>query len=163
MLLSVVSPAHNEEKNLPILYERLKQMLDGQDGVEWEWVVVDDHSSDSTFQVLSALAVADPRVRAVRFSRNFGSHKAILCGLHEARGDGAVVMSSDLQDPPGVILSLMQEWRRSGSQIVWAEREQRGDTGSNLLFARLYYWLMRRVVGLPNLPPNGAQWRRLPA
>lgn len=155
MLLSVVSPAHNEERNLPLLHQRLKETLDGQ-GIDWEWVVVDDHSSDSTFQVLNALAEADPRVRSVRFSRNFGSHKAILCGLQESRGDCAVVMSSDLQDPPQVILSLIDEWRRAGSQIVWAEREARTDSGSNLLFARLYFWMMRRLVGLNDLPPNGA-------
>ncbi|BAE48914.1 glycosyltransferase family 2 protein [Paramagnetospirillum magneticum] len=155
MLLSVVSPAHNEEQNLPVLHQRLKETLD-QAGIQWEWVVVDDHSSDSTFQILTGLADVDSRVRAIRFSRNFGSHKAILCGLQEARGDCAVVMSSDLQDPPEVILSLLEEWRRVGSQVVWAEREARGDTGANLWFAKLYYWLMRRVVDLPNLPPNGA-------
>lgn len=157
MLLSVVSPAHREEKNLPILFERLKATLDSIPDLEWEWVVVDDHSPDGTFTVLQALAESDPRVRAVRFSRNFGSHKAILCGLAEARGDCAVVICSDLQDPPEVIPQLMAVWRRDGAQIVWGQRGERiGDSGSTLAFANIYYWLMRNVVGLSNMPQTGA-------
>jgi dolichol-phosphate mannosyltransferase len=157
MLLSVVSPAHREEKNLPVLYERLKATLDPIPGLEWEWVVVDDHSPDATFEVLQHLAAADARVRAVRFSRNFGSHKAILCGLGEARGDCAVVICSDLQDPPEVIPQLMEVWRRDDAQIVWGQRGQRaGDSGSTLAFANIYYWLMRTVVGLDKMPPTGA-------
>lgn len=157
MLLSVVSPAHREEKNLPVLYERLKATLDPIAGLDWEWVVVDDHSPDGTFAVLEHLAAADARVRAVRFSRNFGSHKAILCGLAEAQGDCAVVICSDLQDPPEVIPQLLDVWQRDGAQIVWGQRGQRlGEAPSSLAFANLYYWLMRKVVGLDNMPPTGA-------
>lgn len=157
MLLSVVSPAHREEKNLPILYERLKQTLDAVPGLEWEWIVVDDHSPDGTFTVLEGLSEADHRVRAVRFSRNFGSHKAILCGIHEARGDVTAVLCSDLQDPPEVLPQLLEVWRRDKAQVVWAARaERQGDAISTIAFANFYYWIMRRVVGLTNMPPTGA-------
>ena len=157
MLLSVVSPAHREEQNLPILYERLRAVLDAIPGLDWEWVVVDDHSPDGTFAVLQRLSAADSRVRAVRFSRNFGSHKAILCGLHEARGDAAVVLCSDLQDPPEVIPRLLEVWRRDGAQVVWAQRaERQGDSARTVAFAQMYYWLMRRVVGLTDMPPTGS-------
>jgi dolichol-phosphate mannosyltransferase len=157
MLLSVVSPAYREAQNLPILYERLKAALDGVAGLRWEWIVVDDHSPDDTFATLTRLSQADPRVRALRFSRNFGSHKAILCGLHEAAGDAAVVLCSDLQDPPEVLPRLVEVWRRDGAQVVWAQRaERQGDTASTVAFANLYYWMMRRVVGLDNMPPTGS-------
>lgn len=157
MLLSVVSPAHREEKNLPVLYQRLKAVLDDLPDLDWEWIVVDDHSPDGTFDVLQQLATADPRVRAVRFSRNFGSHKAILCGMHEAKGDCAVVLCSDLQDPPEVIPLLLDVWSRDRAQIVWGMRGKReGDSGSALAFANIYYWLMRKVVGLNNMPATGA-------
>jgi glycosyltransferase involved in cell wall biosynthesis len=157
MLLSVVSPAHREEKNLPVLYGRLKAALDAVPGLDWEWIVVDDHSPDGTFEVLQGLAQADPRVRAVRFSRNFGSHKAILCGLHEARGDAAAVLCSDLQDPPEVLPELVEVWRRDKAQVVWAARaERQGDSAGTVAFANIYYWIMRRVVGLTNMPPTGA-------
>lgn len=156
MKLSIVSPAHNEEHNLPIMYQRLAAELDAQSGLEWEWVVVDDHSTDATFSVLEGLSAQNPRVRALRFSRNFGSHKAILCGLGEARGDCSVVLASDLQDPPDLIPRLVEQWR-AGHHVVWAERASRRDAqGSNMAFIHLYYWLMRKVVGLTNMPPAGA-------
>jgi dolichol-phosphate mannosyltransferase len=155
MLISIVSPAHNEEKNLPLMHQHLTEALGGLD---WEWVVVDDHSTDGTFAVLTALSAKDTRIRAVRFSRNFGSHKAILCGLHESSGDCVAVIASDLQTPPSLIPQLVEQWR-SGHHVVWAERAARSDTsgsGSGLAFIQLYYWLMRRVIGLTNMPPQGA-------
>jgi dolichol-phosphate mannosyltransferase len=155
--VSIITPAHREQDNLPILHERLVGVLDGL-GVTWEWIIIDDHSPDATFTVIEALARRDPHVRGLRFSRNFGSHIAIACGLDEARGACAIVMAADLQDPPETIPGLMQQWR-DGSQIVWAVRAAReGEAASTLSFAKLYYWMMRRVVGLSNMPATGADF-----
>ena len=98
--LSIVTPAYAEAENLPLLYQRLCQVLDvdGQP-VTWEWVVVDDHSPDDTFAVVGKLASQDARVRGYRLARNAGSHMAITCGLHQARGQAAVIMAADLQAP----------------------------------------------------------------
>ena len=90
-MISVVTPACNEQDNLPVLHERLCHVLDGMQA-DWEWIVVDDHSSDATYEVLSRLAAGDTRLRVARFSRNFGSHTAIACGLGRARGACAVVL-----------------------------------------------------------------------
>src|ERR1700690_599144 len=109
-VLSIVTPAHNEEENLPLLYERISSALDGA-GVSWEWIVVDDQSSDGTFGVLEHLSQKDARVRGYRFARNFGSHTAIACGLHHARGSAATVMAADLQDPPEDLPRLLEKWR----------------------------------------------------
>jgi dolichol-phosphate mannosyltransferase len=156
-LLTVVTPAYNEAKNLPLLYERLVAVLDPL-GLEWEWVVVDDHSSDETFGVLSELARADPRVRAVRLARNSGSHTAIAFGLHSARGSSAVLMAADLQDPPEVLPQLLAKWRE-GFQVVWAVRNRReGEKATTVGFSRLYYFLMRRVVGMREMPATGADF-----
>ena len=152
--LTVVTAAYNEADNLPVLYQRLVDVLG--EAANWEWVVVDDHSSDATFAVLAALGQRDARVRGVRLARNFGSHTAIICGLEHAQGDAAVVLAADLQDPPEVIPALIAEWRQ-GAQVVWAVRRQRpGDPVSTVGFARLYYWIMRRIVGMPELPAEGA-------
>ena len=156
-LLTVVTPAYNEADNLPVLYERLRETLLQQD-LEWEWVVVDDHSTDDTFNVLEQLAQRDARVRAVRLARNFGSHTAIACGLHHAHGDCAAVMAADLQDPPEVILQLLSEWH-AGGQVIWAVRGKReGESGSKVSLSRLYYFLMRHVVGIREIPSNGADF-----
>lgn len=140
----MVTPAYNEAANLPLLHKRLSAAL-GDIGEQWEWIVVDDHSADETFNVLKGLAAADTRVKALRFARNFGSHMAIFCGIQEARGDAVVVLAADLQDPPELIASLVHKWRQ-GAQIVWAVRGRReGESEATLGFSRLYYWLMRRI------------------
>ena len=156
-MISVVTPAHNESANLPVLYERMAKVFDDL-GVAWEWIVVDDHSSDGTFEVLCRLAAEDSRVRGLRLSRNSGSHLALTCGLNASRGLGAVVLAADLQDPPETIPELCEKWN-AGAQIVWAVRAAReGEKASTLLFARFYYWIMRRIVGLDEMPATGADF-----
>ena len=156
-LLTIVTPAYNEAENLPVLYQRLRRVLDSID-VDWEWIVVDDHSTDGTFEVLTRLAGQDGRLRGFRFSRNFGSHTAITCGFNHARGDCAIVMAADLQDPPEEIPHLLAEWQR-GTQVVWAVRARREGEGTTYLgFARLYYALMRRTGALRDLPAAGADF-----
>jgi len=156
-LLTIVTPAYNEAENLPVLYQRLRQVLDSND-TNWEWIVVDDHSTDRTFEVLTNLAEQDGRLRGFRFSRNFGSHTAITCGLHHARGDCAIVLAADLQDPPEEISRLLAEWQH-GAQVVWAVRARREGEGATYLgFAHLYYALMRRTGALRDLPAEGADF-----
>lgn len=157
VLLTVVTPAYNEEANLPVLHQRLAAALAAPD-LDWEWIVIDDHSSDGTFEVLSDLGRRDPRVRAMRFSRNFGSHAGVTCGLRNARGDCAVVLAADLQDPPEVIPQLLNEWR-VGAQVVWAVRGQReGEAATTIRLAGLFYWIMRNVLGMRELAATGADF-----
>ena len=155
--ISIITPAFNEEKSLSIFYEKLFEVLTSLD-VKNEWIVVDDHSNDSTYQVLKNIARSDNRVRGVRLTRNYGSHRAITAGLHLATGDCAIVMATDLQDPPEIIPKLIEKWKRD-IQIVWAVRSSReGETNVTKGLSRLYYWLMKRVVGIENLPSTGADF-----
>ena len=143
--------------NLPHLYDRIKAVLDGLP-FDWEWVVVDDHSADTTFEVIDRLAAADSRVRGIRLARNSGAHIALTCALHAARGECAIALASDLQDPPETIPLLLEEWH-SGNKVVWAARSQRlGESVQTLWTAKTYYWLMRHVVGLNEIAPMGADF-----
>jgi dolichol-phosphate mannosyltransferase len=156
-LLSVVTPAFNEAKNLPIFYERLCEAMQGVE-MNWEWLVIDDHSRDQSFAIVADLARRDPRVRGVRFARNFGAHVALTCGLHHARGDCVTALAADLQDPPETIPELLAQWRQ-GIQIVWAARIRReGESAATIGFSRLYYWLMRNMVGVKEMPASGADF-----
>jgi dolichol-phosphate mannosyltransferase len=156
-LLSIVTPAYNEADNLPLLYERFSQVLNVPE-LTWEWLIVDDHSKDETFAVITELTKQDSRIRGIRFARNFGSHLAFTCGLHYAKGDCAAIIAADLQDPPEILLKLLAQWQQ-GAQVVWAIRQQRqGETVSTVGFARLYYFLMRHVVGLKEMPATGADF-----
>jgi glycosyltransferase involved in cell wall biosynthesis len=156
VLLSILTPAFNEATNLEALYARVVATA-AQLGIEWEWLIVDDHSRDDTFGVIQRLAAADPRVRGVRLARNSGSHVAITCGLHLVRGDAAVMMAADLQDPPETLGMMVEGWK-AGTHVVWAVRRQRPGGASHAGFAAIYYWVMRNVVGMKDMPANGADF-----
>ncbi len=155
--MSIITPAYREADNLPVLYQRLCRTLDAA-GVAWEWLIVDDCSPDATFAVLENLAGQDARIRGFRLSRNSGSHRAILCGLHQALGDWMVVMASDLQDPPEFLPILLAK-RSDASDIVWAVRRHRiGESLGDRFFSKLYYFVMRCVMGLKVMPSTGADY-----
>jgi dolichol-phosphate mannosyltransferase len=156
VLLSILTPAFNEATNLEALYARVEAAT-AQLGVEWEWLIVDDHSRDDTFGLIQRLALTDPRVRGVRLARNSGSHVAITCGLHLVRGDATVMMAADLQDPPETLAAMLERWK-AGAHVVWAVRRQRPGDASHAGFAAVYYWLLRRVAGLKEMPANGADF-----
>ena len=155
--ISIVAPAYREAENLPILYDRIVAVMDGLQR-SWEWIIVDDHSPDGTFEAIGDLARRDPRVRGVRLARNYSSHTAITCGLHEARGACAVVLAADLQDPPELIPQLLEPWTR-GAQVVWAVRGKRlGEKLRTVFFARLFYIFVRNFVGMKEMPATGADF-----
>jgi polyisoprenyl-phosphate glycosyltransferase len=155
--LSVVVAAFNEEGNLPILFDRLRALDWKALGLEPEFLFVDDHSRDRTPEILAAFAAGNPRVKVLRFSRNFGSHKAFTAGLEHCTGDGAVILAADLQDPPETIPQLVEKWRK-GARVVWAERDEReGESFATKLLSRLYYGLMRRFAEVQP-PKKGADF-----
>lgn len=155
--LSLVVAAYEEEMNLPKLHERITAIDWPSLGVEIEIIIVDDHSRDRTPAVIRDIAERDPRVKWLRFSRNFGSHKAFGAGLDHASGDAAVILAADLQDPPETVPALLEKWR-AGAKVVWAVRAAReGEKRSTQLFARVYYQLMRRFA-IAEMPETGADF-----
>jgi dolichol-phosphate mannosyltransferase len=153
--LSVISPAFREAANLRALHARLSAVLDGA-GLDWEWIVVDDHSPDDTFAVIEAIAAGDSRVRGLRLSRNGGSHMAIAVGLAHSGGRAAVVIAADLQDPPEVIPALLAPWQ-AGAQVVWAERRASpGATRFDRFTSQIFHAAMRRLAGFESMPPLGS-------
>ena len=104
-LLSIVTPAFNESRNLPLLYERLQKSL-SKLKLAWEWIVVDDHSGDGTYRVMESIARKDKRVRVLRFAENRGSHLALACSLREAKGVCANLTQSVKAQERAIILPL---------------------------------------------------------
>jgi dolichol-phosphate mannosyltransferase len=123
----------------------------------WEWIIVDDHSRDATFAVIQQLASKNPLIRGFRLARNSGSHVAITCGLQYATGDAAALVVSDLQDPPELLPQMMARWR-GGAQVVWAVRRTQPGKRHHTWFAAVYYWIMRRLVGMTDMPSAGADF-----
>lgn len=156
-LISIITPAYNEAQNLPLVFERLSRVFEKL-VFEWEWIIVDDHSSDNTFETIRQIVSQDNRVRGIRLSRNFGSHIAIICGLQNAQGDCVTIMAADLQDPPEILPELFAKWQE-GAQVIWAVRARREfEKASTRGFSRLYHLIMSNIVGIKEMPATGADF-----
>jgi glycosyltransferase involved in cell wall biosynthesis len=143
--LSVVIPAHNESAHLDGSIRTILREVDAIDP-SCEVVVVDDGSTDQTWDVLRRLSQADSRVRAIRLSRRFGKEAAISAGLMQVRGMAVVVMDSDLQHPPALIRQMYAAWRDEGYDVVEAVTSNRDSrTWSADRGGRLFYALFRRM------------------
>jgi polyisoprenyl-phosphate glycosyltransferase len=155
-MLSVVVPVFNEEDTLRELHGRLVAALPPVEA--WEVLLVDDGSSDGSWQLMLDLAAVDPRLRLVRLSRNFGHQAAITAGLEASRGEAVVVIDADLQDPPELIPELVSRWR-DGYDVVYAVRSERaGEHPLRLMSIAFFYKLLRRVSG-NDIPANVGDFR----
>ena len=144
MLLSVVVPCMNEQEVLRETHQRLVTVLQ-QAPLNFEIVYIDDGSVDSTPTVLRDLQLQDPRVRVVRFSRNFGHQVAITAGVEHAAGDAVVIIDADLQDPPEVILEFLAKWL-DGYDVAYGVRTDRdGETLFKRWTAKFFYRFIGRL------------------
>lgn len=156
-LISLVLPVYNEEEVLPLLLPRITGLLERLP-CEAEVIFVNDGSSDRSAQLLAVAAEANPRLKVVDFSRNFGHQMAISAGVDFAGGDVVIVMDSDLQDPPELVLEMIGKYAE-GYDVVYAQRTQRhGETWFKRLTAAGFYWLMRTMIH-KDLPQNTGDFR----
>ena len=156
-LLSVVAPVYNEEGTIEEFYSRARAALEG---LNFELVLVDDGSTDSSAKILERLAESDPRVRLVFLSRNFGHQTALTAGLDHARGDAVVMLDADLQDPPELIPRMLDHWRQ-GCDVVYAVRERReGESRFKLSTAKWFYKLFDKLAQV-ELEHNSGDYRLL--
>jgi len=144
---SLVVPIFNEEETLSELFRRLTLLLDALDGSA-EVVLVDDGSSDRSYELMVAARETDPRFKVLRLSRNFGHQIAITAGMDVAAGNAVIVMDADLQDPPEVVLEMAARWRE-GFDVIYGVREERaGDTRFKKATASAFYRFLRRVSNI---------------
>lgn len=154
---TVIAPIYNELENLPLLYTRVKEVMD-QTGEAWELILVDDGSTDGSTDIIRDLAAQDERVRPVIFARNFGHQIAVTAGMDYSRGQAVTIIDADLQDPPEVILDLIEKWRE-GYQIVYAVRSEReGESWFKLTTASLFYKLIFKITDV-KIPLNTGDFR----
>jgi dolichol-phosphate mannosyltransferase len=151
-----VIPVYFEQEVLPEFYRRLAVVMDGlQDRVECEAVFVDDGSKDRSPEILAGFAAADPRVRVVYFSRNFGHQLAITAGLDHARGDAVVTIDSDLQDPPEVVSQFVDAWLGGAKVVLGVRRTRAGESAFKLATAKVFYRLLSRLSDVPLTADSG--------
>lgn len=154
---SVVVPVFNEEEVLQETYRRLTQVMEGL-ASPYEIVFVDDGSTDRSPEILDRLALEDPRVRVIHFSRNFGHQAAITAGMDYARGEAVIVIDADLQDPPEVIPEMVAKWQE-GYEVVYGKRAKReGETYFKRVTAALFYRFLRAMTEI-DIPLDTGDFR----
>jgi dolichol-phosphate mannosyltransferase len=157
-VLSIVAPIFNERDSVEELWRRLTLAL-GPLG-EYEIVLVDDGSTDGSWEALRGIAAQDEHLRLVRLSRNFGHQVALTAGLDTARGDAVVLIDADLQDPPELIPELVARWQE-GFDVVYAVRDRRdGESRVRLLAISVFYRLFRRLAAT-DIPADTGDFRLL--
>ncbi len=157
-LISLVVPVLNEADNLPLFYAAVRAVIDPlAPEFDFEFVFTDNHSTDATPQLLRELAGQDPRVRAYRFSRNFGYQRSILTAYLQCAGDAAIQLDCDLQDPPALIPVFLRKWQE-GSEVVYGIRESRLESRRWTQARKVFYWLVD-VLSEDPIPRDAGDFR----
>ncbi|MGG0217407.1 glycosyltransferase family 2 protein [Bacillus mycoides] len=156
-LISVVVPMYFEEEVAQECYNRLNSVM-LQNNINYEFVFVNDGSTDRTMEILSEIAANDYRTKIVNFARNFGHQVAVTAGIAAAKGDAIVIIDADLQDPPEVIPELIAKWEE-GYEVVYAKRKQRkGETWFKLLTAKYFYKFLNYMSDI-DIPKDTGDFR----
>ena len=145
MLLSVITPCYNEELVVEETYRRLTEVM-ARTGMDYELVFVNDGSRDKTYPLLMQLAEQDKAVKVIHFSRNFGHQCAVTAGINHCNGDLAVIIDADLQDPPEVILDMLEIQRNEQADVVYGVRKKRdGESWFKLFTAKCFYRVLNKL------------------
>lgn len=146
--MSIIVPCHNEESTIELFYSAMLQLTEELSNVSFEYIFIDDGSTDKTYPIIEDLHKKNPSVKCISFSRNFGKEAAIFAGLHATKGDCCVVMDADLQHPPASIPEMYHLWEE-GYDIVEGIKSTRGkESAIHGCFAKLFYSLMSKLMGI---------------
>ncbi|GAC1330652.1 MAG: glycosyltransferase family 2 protein [Beijerinckiaceae bacterium] len=157
--ISVIVPVLDEAENIRPLLQRLVPVLDGLTS-GFQIIFVDDGSSDGTLDLLRAIHMADPRIEAISFSRNFGKEIAIAAGLDHAAGKAAIIMDADLQHPPETVAEFIKQWRAGYKNVYGQRRDRYADSPLRRALTQRFYHLFD-MFGETNLPQGAGDFRLL--
>lgn len=147
MLISILIPFYNEEQQLPITLRTLVPIL-RKLPVQYELILIDDGSSDGTWDLMTAASQENPQITGLRFSRNFGKEAAICAGLAQASGDAVILMDGDLQHPPEMIPDMVRDWMTGDYDVIEGIKSTRGkESLLSRLNAKVFYGLFLRFSG----------------
>ncbi|HEY1035337.1 MAG TPA: glycosyltransferase family 2 protein [Pseudoxanthomonas sp.] len=159
-LLTVVVAAYNEAQAIPLLQPRIAATLDALPGIEGRVLYVDDGSHDGTWAVLQALVAADPRVSALRLSRNFGKEAALTAGLDRVQAGAALILDADGQDPPELIGEFVRQWQAGYDNVHGTRIERDGESWIKRGTAHAFYRVIGRLSKTP-IPADTGDFRLL--
>jgi len=146
-LLSIVTPCFNEEGNVEELHRQIAEVLEKFPQYDWEHIYIDNASRDGTQQILRRIAAADPRVKAIFNTRNFGQVRSPWHAMLQAHGDAAITMASDLQDPPSLIPQFIEKWE-AGYKIALGQKTSSEESPIFYAIRSAYYRLVRKLADI---------------
>ena len=144
--ISVIIPAYNEEESLPILQQRMEQLMNSMENYEFEILFINDGSKDNTINIIKEMREEDNRINYVDFSRNFGKEIAMIAGLDYATGDCVIFMDADLQDPPELIPELVKYWEQGYDDVYAKRRSRKGETWLKKFTSKMYYKILQKTT-----------------
>jgi len=158
-LISIIAPVFNEQEVLPSFYQTLCTTLDVLP-FRFEIIFIDDGSQDNSLEIIHGLQQKDPRISVIELSRNFGKEIALTAGLDYSRGDAAIIIDTDLQDPPELIPEMIREWQ-NGYDVVYGQRLSRqGESIFKKLSSHLFYRIIQRISHI-DIPEDTGDFRLL--
>lgn len=157
MDISIVAPVYQEEGIIGDFYRELNQVLNGL-RMQYEIIFVDDGSGRPTQQALQVIADGDPHVKVIRLSKNFGHQVALTAGIDNADGDAVITLDSDLQHPPALIPTLIDNWKKGYDIVYTIRQDTKGESFFKKATARIFYSLMSRITDI-DMDANCADFR----
>jgi glycosyltransferase involved in cell wall biosynthesis len=142
-----MAPCYNEEGNIEELYRRISAVIETMPQYEWEYIFIDNASTDGTVAILRKLAAADPRVKVIINNRNFGPIRSPFYALLQAKGDAVIGIASDLQDPPELITQFVEKWEQ-GNKVVFGQKVTSDESPLFFLIRSTYYNLVRKIADI---------------
>ena len=158
--ISILVPCYNESGSIPLLFDELEKVANVFVAYKWEYVFVNDGSTDDTLSILRKLRASSPRVNFIDLSRNYGKEIAMMAGIDNATGDCLVIMDADLQHPPQIIKQMIAKWQE-GYDDVYAKRLSRGKEPFLRKKLTLLYYKMLNKYSRLNVLPNVGDFRLL--
>jgi dolichol-phosphate mannosyltransferase len=144
-LISIVIPVYGEERNIPVLYQRLEEVTRKLPDVGWEYIFVNDGSTDGSYEALKRIAYQDDKVKVIDLSRNFGKEVALTAGVHAVNADAVICMDADLQHPPELIPGIVELWQQGAEIVATIRVSSEKQLFLRRISSRLFYWIMKKI------------------
>ena len=160
-LISIIIPAHNEEKNIPLVYAKLKEIFHKlKDRYAWEIIFVNDGSSDKTLAEIEKLSEADAQIKYIDFSRNFGKEIATSAGLNNCHGDACIMLDADLQHPVELIVQFLQKWEQGFQVVVGVRKKSAAHSWIKKTGSKIFYQILGKISEV-DIVPGSTDFRLL--
>ena len=156
--ISIIIPAYNEEDCVDELASRLKAIFNAENSYTWEAVIVENGSTDSTWEKLKQIAQEDNRFKLLRLSRNFKMDGGLTAGLDFISSDACILMTADLQDPPELIPQFLRKWEEGYENIYGVVSERQGTNAIRRINSRIFYWIASKLSD-GSIPKNASDFR----